>query len=92
MWPAAAGILVVGAGAGWGLIADAATFAVSAAVLSRRRLDHAPPTPTAGPLAAAALDGMLALAGGLMLLQTSVLVPRPSVRRLAVEPASIGAG
>ncbi|MHB8506591.1 MAG: MFS transporter [Acidimicrobiales bacterium] len=51
MWPAAAGILVVGAGAGWGLIADAATFAVSAAVLSRLRLDHAPPTRTAGVLA-----------------------------------------
>ncbi|MCO6005620.1 MFS transporter [Actinoallomurus purpureus] len=36
--PAVAGILVVGAGPGWAIAADSATFAISAACLSRVRL------------------------------------------------------
>ncbi len=40
--PAAAGLLVVTAGPGWAIIADAVTFALSALLLSRLRLEHAP--------------------------------------------------
>jgi MFS family permease len=40
--PAAAGLLVVTAGPGWAIVADALTFAVSALLLSRLRLEHAP--------------------------------------------------
>lgn len=37
--PAVAGVIVVGAGAGWGLAVDAATFLVSAAFLAALRID-----------------------------------------------------
>jgi MFS family permease len=40
--PAAAGLLVVTAGPGWAIVADALTFAVSALLLSRLRLEQAP--------------------------------------------------
>ncbi len=40
--PAVAGVLVAGAGAGWAIVADAATFAASAACLANLRL---PPLP-----------------------------------------------
>jgi predicted MFS family arabinose efflux permease len=40
--PAIAGLVVVTVGPGWAIIADALTFAVSAALLSRLRLDQAP--------------------------------------------------
>ncbi len=39
--PAAAGVIVVGAGAGWGLAVDAVTFLVSAAFLAALRVDPA---------------------------------------------------
>jgi predicted MFS family arabinose efflux permease len=39
--PAAAGVLIVTAGPGWAIAVDAATFAASAACLSRVRLRHA---------------------------------------------------
>ncbi len=39
--PAVAGVIVVGAGAGWGLAVDAATFLVSAAFLAALRVDPA---------------------------------------------------
>ena len=39
--PAAAGVIVVGAGAGWGLFVDAATFMLSAAFLSALRVKPA---------------------------------------------------
>ncbi len=39
--PAAAGVIVVGAGAGWGLAVDAATFLLSAAFLAALRVDSA---------------------------------------------------
>src|SRR5206468_3245287 len=40
--PAIAGVLVAGAGAGWAILADAATFAVSAACLVNLRLPARP--------------------------------------------------
>jgi len=39
--PAVAGVIVVGAGAGWGLAVDAATFLLSAAFLAALRVDSA---------------------------------------------------
>jgi MFS family permease len=40
--PALAGVLVVAAGPGWGLAADAATFAASALLLAGLRVEHRP--------------------------------------------------
>jgi MFS family permease len=58
--PAIAGVLVAGAGAGWAVLADAATFAVSAACLVGLRLPQRLPREAAASFARDLRDGWTA--------------------------------